>query len=98
MGAEAADFFFYWRYSEVLADDWVWHIPGGINYQMQDFRLKMFQNCYVGIWGRAPEVGIVHSWTQFSLAPELNAICPDGFEYCFVDEEFIADREFGLAS
>jgi hypothetical protein len=32
MGAEAADFFFYWWYSEVLADDWVWHVPGGINY------------------------------------------------------------------
>jgi hypothetical protein len=39
-GAEAADFFFYWRYSEVLADDWVWHVPGGINYQTQAFRLK----------------------------------------------------------
>jgi hypothetical protein len=28
----------------------------------------------------------------------LNAIRPDGFEYCFVDEEFVAVREFGLAS
>jgi hypothetical protein len=28
----------------------------------------------------------------------MNAICPDGFEYCFVDEEFIVGREFGLAS
>jgi hypothetical protein len=83
MGAEAADFFFYWRNSEVLADDGVWHVPGGIHYQTQDFRLKPFLNCDVGIWGRAPE---------------LNALRPDGFEYCFVDEEFVADREFGLAS
>jgi hypothetical protein len=30
--------------------------------------------------------------------PELNAVCPDGFEYYFVDEEFVVDREFGLAS
>jgi hypothetical protein len=29
--------------------------------------------------------------------PELNAVCPDGFEYYFVDEEFVVDREFGLA-
>jgi hypothetical protein len=28
----------------------------------------------------------------------LNAICPDGFEYSFVDEEFVVGREFGLAS
>jgi hypothetical protein len=28
----------------------------------------------------------------------LNAICPDGFEYYFVDEEFVVGREFGLAS
>jgi hypothetical protein len=28
----------------------------------------------------------------------LNAVCPDGFEYCFVDEEFVVDREFGLAA
>jgi hypothetical protein len=30
--------------------------------------------------------------------PELNVLCPDGFEYSFVDEEFVAGREFGLAS
>jgi hypothetical protein len=29
--------------------------------------------------------------------PELNAVCPDRFEYYFVDEEFVVDREFGLA-
>jgi hypothetical protein len=23
---------------------------------------------------------------------------PDGFEYCFVDEEFVVGREFGLAA
>jgi hypothetical protein len=28
----------------------------------------------------------------------LNAICPDGFEYSFVDEEFVVGREFGLES
>jgi hypothetical protein len=28
----------------------------------------------------------------------LNAICPDEFEYYFVDEEFVVDREFGLAA
>jgi hypothetical protein len=29
----------------------------------------------------------------------LNAVCADGFEYYFVDEEeFVVDREFGLAS
>jgi hypothetical protein len=32
MGAESADFFFYWWYTEVLADDGIWHVPGGINY------------------------------------------------------------------
>jgi hypothetical protein len=26
----------------------------------------------------------------------LNAVCPDGFEYYFVDEEFVVGREFGL--
>jgi hypothetical protein len=83
MGAEAADFFFSWWYSKTLADDWVWHVPGGIHYQTQDFRLKTFQNCDFAIWGRAPE---------------LNNICPDGFQYCFVDEEFVADREVRLES
>jgi hypothetical protein len=24
-------------------------------------------------------------------------LCPDGFEYYFVDEEFVGDGEFGLA-
>jgi hypothetical protein len=28
----------------------------------------------------------------------LNAVCPDGFEYYFVDEEFVVDREFGLGA
>jgi hypothetical protein len=28
----------------------------------------------------------------------LNAVCPDELEYYFVDEEFVVDREFGLAS
>jgi hypothetical protein len=32
MGAELSDFFFYWWYTEVLADDGIWHVPGGINY------------------------------------------------------------------
>jgi hypothetical protein len=32
MGLESADFFFYWWYTEVLADDGIWHVPGGINY------------------------------------------------------------------
>jgi hypothetical protein len=27
------------------------------------------------------------------LTPELNAVCPDVFEYYFVDEEFVVDRE-----
>jgi hypothetical protein len=27
----------------------------------------------------------------------MNTVCPDGFEYYFVDEEFVVDREFGLA-
>jgi hypothetical protein len=27
----------------------------------------------------------------------LNAVFPDGFGYYFVDEEFVVDREFGLA-
>jgi hypothetical protein len=27
----------------------------------------------------------------------LNAVCPDGYEYYFVDEEFVVDGEFGLA-
>jgi hypothetical protein len=27
----------------------------------------------------------------------LNAVCPDVFEYYYVDEEFVVDREFGLA-
>jgi hypothetical protein len=26
----------------------------------------------------------------------LNAVCPDGFEYYFVEEEFVVDKEFGL--
>jgi hypothetical protein len=28
----------------------------------------------------------------------LNAICPDGFEYYFVDEEFVVGKEFELPS
>jgi hypothetical protein len=28
----------------------------------------------------------------------LNAVCPDGFQYSFVDEEFVVGREFGLVS
>jgi hypothetical protein len=28
----------------------------------------------------------------------LNAIYPGGFEYYFADEEFVVDREFGLAA
>jgi hypothetical protein len=27
----------------------------------------------------------------------MKAVCPDGFEYYFADEEFVVDREFGLA-
>jgi hypothetical protein len=27
----------------------------------------------------------------------LDAVCPDRFEYFFVDEEFFVDGEFGLA-
>jgi hypothetical protein len=26
----------------------------------------------------------------------LNAVCPDGFEYCFVDEEVVVDRDVSL--
>jgi hypothetical protein len=48
-GADAADFFFYCWYSEVLAYDRVWHVPEGIHYQTQDFRLKTFQYWDVGI-------------------------------------------------
>jgi hypothetical protein len=29
---------------------------------------------------------------------ELNAVCPDGFEYYIVHEEFVVDREFGPAA
>jgi hypothetical protein len=32
MGADSADFFFYCWYSKVLADDGIWHLPGGIHY------------------------------------------------------------------
>jgi hypothetical protein len=32
MGAESADLFFYWWDTEVLADDVIWHVPGGISY------------------------------------------------------------------
>jgi hypothetical protein len=32
VGAESADFFFDWWYTDVLADDGVWYVPGGINY------------------------------------------------------------------
>jgi hypothetical protein len=32
MGAESADLFFYCWYSKVLADDGIWHVPGGIHY------------------------------------------------------------------
>jgi hypothetical protein len=28
----------------------------------------------------------------------LNAVYPDGFEYYFLDEEFVVGREFGLPS
>jgi hypothetical protein len=37
MGAEAADFFFYWRYSEALADERVWHVPGGFTISRKTF-------------------------------------------------------------
>jgi hypothetical protein len=43
---------------------------------------KRSKNFYVWIW---------------CCTPELNAISPDGFEYYFVDEEFVGDREIGLA-
>jgi hypothetical protein len=66
MGAESADFFFYWWYTKVLADDGIWYVPGGIHYYSQDYVLKTLQNFDVGIWGRTPE---------------LNAVCPDGFEW-----------------
>jgi hypothetical protein len=32
MGAESADFFFYYWYLKVLADDGIWNIPGDIHY------------------------------------------------------------------
>jgi hypothetical protein len=35
---------------------------------------------------------------RFEVVPQMIAIRPDGFEYCFVDEEFVVGREFGLAS
>jgi hypothetical protein len=45
MGAESADFFFYCWYLKVLADDGVWHVPGGINYQTQDFEARFVFVC-----------------------------------------------------
>jgi hypothetical protein len=32
VGAESADFFFYWGNTEVLADDGICRVPGCINY------------------------------------------------------------------
>jgi hypothetical protein len=30
------------------------------------------------------------------LYPRVECLCPEGFEYYFVDEGFVVDREFGL--
>jgi hypothetical protein len=34
---------------------------------------------------------------NWKLYPRIESLCPDGFEYYFVDEVFVVDREFGLA-
>jgi hypothetical protein len=35
---------------------------------------------------------------NWMLYPRVECLCPDGFEYHFVDEEFVVGGEFRLAS
>jgi hypothetical protein len=37
------------------------------------------------------------SMFELDVVPRVECLCPDGFEYSFVDEGFVVDREFGLA-
>jgi hypothetical protein len=81
--AVAADFFFDCSDVEIPSDECIRDIPWSVHYHAQGFRLESFQDFYVG---------------GGSSASELYTIGPDGFENCFIEEEFVGGGELRLAS
>jgi hypothetical protein len=69
--AVTADFFFDCWAVEILSDECIRDIPGGVHNHAQDLRLESFQDFNVG---------------SGSSAPELYTVRPDGFENCFIEE------------
>jgi hypothetical protein len=54
-----------------MPNNGIWNIPWSISYQMQGFRLKVFQKFNIG---------------SGCSAPYLDAVGPDGFDGNFIDE------------
>jgi hypothetical protein len=76
-----ADFVFNHWDLEILLYYRIWHIPWCVRYHVQSLQLEAFGYLYV-----ARECG----------SPELYSVDTDWIEYSFVDEEFVAYREYIL--
>jgi hypothetical protein len=81
--AVMADFVFNRWDLEILPYYHIRHIPCCVRYHAQSLQLEAFKYFYVG---------------RGCGSPELYSVCPDWFEYSFVDEEFVVYREFLFAS
>jgi hypothetical protein len=73
MVAVTADFVFNRWDLEILPYYRIRHKPWCVRYHAQSFRLEAFEDFYVG---------------RGCCSPELYSVCPDCFEYSFVDEEW----------
>jgi hypothetical protein len=82
MGAESADFFLDCWYSKVITDGGIWYVPGASTISRKTLDCKRSKM----------------SMSEFDVVPQSwMPLCPDRFEYYFVEEESVVDREFGLA-
>jgi hypothetical protein len=71
-----ADFFFNCWYLENTSDDRIRHVPRCVHYHAQGLRLEIFQNFYVGIGSRTPELYTVSpNWFKYSFIDEKSAAC-----------------------
>jgi hypothetical protein len=83
LDAESVDFLHNWCDLKILSEDHIRHVPWCIGYHVQDFRSEAFQYFDVG---------------DGSWAPELYSIGPDGYGDDTKGLQFVAYRQFGLAT
>jgi hypothetical protein len=75
----AENLFFNCWCMEIPSANHIRHVSRFVHYHAQSFQLKAFQDLYV---------------SSGSRTPELYSVSPDWFEYCFIDEKFVACGEF----